>query len=362
MDNNCYYLNGNSVIIEGKKFYGIPLFVEDQVSVLTHIFCIFAKASIIVFSLIRTNLKYKLMQSTQIFKEYIWLVNTIYKHKRISLREINKLWVETDMSGGLPLPRTTFNRHKDAIEDIFGLYIECDFRDHFKYYIGNAHVLEEDSIQNWMLSTLSVNNIISENKSVHNRIVLESIPSNGEYLQTVIDAMKKNKMVRFTYHKYGSSETTERIVEPYLVKLFLRRWYMICRYPETNQFRIFAFDRMLSLEPSDVNFKMDKEFEASEYFEECFGIVKDVDIAEERVVVRAYGNERYYLRDLPIHTTQKLINKGDGFVDYECRLRPSLDFLGFLLSKGCFIKVIEPQWVADKVKQMHMDAVKRYEM
>ncbi len=301
------------------------------------------------------------MQSTQIFKEYIWLVNAIYKHKRISLREINKLWVETEMSGGLPLPRTTFNRHKDAIEDIFGLYIECDFRDHFKYYIGNAHVLEEDSIQNWMLSTLLVNNIISENKSVHNRIVLESIPSNGEYLQTVIDAMKKNTMVRFTYHKYSSTETTDNIVEPYLVKLFHRRWYMICRYPETSQFRTFSFDRMLNLESSDIHFKMDKKFEAIEYFEDCFGIVKDDETPVERVVVRAYEKERYYLRDLPLHPTQRLINRGDGFVDYECKLKPTLDFMGYLLSRGSFVKVIAPQWVADKVKQMHMDATKRYE-
>jgi predicted DNA-binding transcriptional regulator YafY len=222
-------------------------------------------------------------------------------------------------------------------------------------------VLEEDSIQNWMLSTLLVNNIISENKSVHNRIVLESIPSNGEYLQTVIDAMKKNTMVRFTYHKYSSTETTDNIVEPYLVKLFHRRWYMICRYPETSQFRTFSFDRMLNLESSDIHFKMDKKFEAIEYFEDCFGIVKDDETPVERVVVRAYEKERYYLRDLPLHPTQRLINRGDGFVDYECKLKPTLDFMGYLLSRGSFVKVIAPQWVADKVKQMHMDATKRYE-
>lgn len=301
------------------------------------------------------------MQSPQLFKEYIWLVNTIYKHKRISLREINKLWIETDMSGGLKLPRTTFNRHKDAIEDIFGIYIECDLRDKFRYYIGNAHVLEEDTIQNWMLSTLSVNNIISENKSVHNRIILESIPSNGEFLQTVINAMKRSMMVCFTYHKYGTTEIKECLVEPYLVKLFNRRWYMICRYPETDQFRTFSFDRMLSLELSDIHFDMNKDFEASAYFEECFGIVKDEETPIERVVIRAYDKEEFYLRDLPLHHTQKLINRGEGFVDYECKLRPTLDFLGNLLSRGACIRVLEPQWVADKVKQMLLDAINRYE-
>lgn len=49
---------------------------------------------------------------------------------------------------------------------MFGVIIECDKKDGFRYYIYNAEVLEEDSIQNWMLSTLSVNSILSESKGV----------------------------------------------------------------------------------------------------------------------------------------------------------------------------------------------------
>ncbi|MBR5743994.1 MAG: WYL domain-containing protein, partial [Muribaculaceae bacterium] len=99
------------------------------------------------------------MKIPALFKEYIWLVNTIRRAKRISLAEINEKWIDTDMSGGVPFARTTFNRHKDAIEDIFGIYIDCDRRDGYKYFIGNEYVLREDSVQNWMLSTLSVNNM-----------------------------------------------------------------------------------------------------------------------------------------------------------------------------------------------------------
>src|SRR5574344_1484690 len=160
------------------------------------------------------------MKSPIIFKEYIWLVNTIYKAKKITLEEINQEWMKTEMSGGLPLPRSSFNRHKDAIEDMFGIYIECERVGGYKYYIGNAKVLEEDTIQNWMLSTLSVNNIISECRSIHDRIILEPIPSDGEYLQRVIEAMKENVLICFTYQKYGADTIKEIVVEPYLVKLF----------------------------------------------------------------------------------------------------------------------------------------------
>ena len=122
------------------------------------------------------------MTAPALFKEYIWLVNTIHHAGRISLRDINKKWMRTEMSGGVELARTTFNRHKEAIEDIFGIFIDCNRRDGYRYYIGNENALREDSVQNWMLSTLTVNNIIGESLNLQHRIVLENIPSDGEYL------------------------------------------------------------------------------------------------------------------------------------------------------------------------------------
>ena len=40
------------------------------------------------------------------FKEYIWLVNTIRKARRITFAEINEKWLETDMSEGIELARS----------------------------------------------------------------------------------------------------------------------------------------------------------------------------------------------------------------------------------------------------------------
>ena len=94
------------------------------------------------------------------FKEYIWLVNTIYQARSITLAEINEKWLQTEMSEGIPLSRTTFHRHRIAIEEIFGLYIDCDRKNGNKYFIGNDYVLQDDSVQNWMLSTLSVSNLL----------------------------------------------------------------------------------------------------------------------------------------------------------------------------------------------------------
>lgn len=58
------------------------------------------------------------MRTQAKFKEYIWLVNTINKARAISFEYLQKKWLETDMSEGIELARSTFSRHKDAIEGI----------------------------------------------------------------------------------------------------------------------------------------------------------------------------------------------------------------------------------------------------
>ena len=95
------------------------------------------------------------MKPSHLFNEYIWLVSAIRRAGKITFSELNAQWITTDMSGGLPMARSTFNRHRDAILDMFGIIIDCDKKDGYHYHIGNAEVPTEDILQNWMLSTLS---------------------------------------------------------------------------------------------------------------------------------------------------------------------------------------------------------------
>lgn len=302
------------------------------------------------------------MKAYSIFQEYIWLVGTIQRYGKLSLEEINRHWLKTEMSGGVAIPRTTFNRHRDAIVDMLGIIIDCDKKDKYRYYIANEEVLHEDTIQNWMLSTLSVNNLLAENRGVHDRILLERIPSDGEALHRFIEAMKHSARIIVKYRRYGSEDCSTMYVDPYFVKLTNRRWYAVVKHPdaEGNCFTL-AFDRMLLLELTGEKFEYDKEFDPARWFKDCYGIVNNHDVPVERVVIRAFGREAYYMKDLPLHHSQREIERGEGYTDFELTLRPTADFFTPLLSRGSAIKVMEPQWVADEVARMHREAAGLYE-
>ena len=137
----------------------------------------------------------------------------------MTLGEISDLWRQQEESDGQELSRTTFNRHRDSILDIFGVIIECDRKDGYRYYIENEEVLKENSIQNWMFSTLSVSNMLDGNAGLQDRILLESIPSGDDKLRQIIDTMRENRRIRIQYHKYSSAESKLYTLEPYCLKL-----------------------------------------------------------------------------------------------------------------------------------------------
>ena len=298
------------------------------------------------------------MKASATFKEYIWLVNTIRKAGKISFAELQKKWRDTDMSEGVELARATFIRHKDAIEDMFGIYIECERRNGYTYYIGNEDVLAEESVQNWMLSTLSV----SESLSLQDRILLESIPSEYGRLGEVTEAMKKRVCLRMTYKKYGNAEPKVVTLEPYCIKLFKRRWYVFGRLhdAEGDSYRIYSFDRVKEIELTDLHYDLPADFSAKELFKDYYGILLSHDTEAERIVVRAYGNERFYVRDLPIHHSQQEIGAGEGYADFELRMHATSDFCSHVLSRSNQLQVLEPAWLVKKIKAMLQDALERY--
>ena len=288
------------------------------------------------------------MKTPVLFKEYIWLVNTIYQAGKISFTEINEKWLRTEMSGGVEIARTTFNRHKNAIEDIFGIIIDCDKKDGFKYYVANKSVLREDTIQNWILSSMTVHTAVQEGIGLQKRILLEEIPSGYKYLQPILEAMRFNHCISFTYQKYNDAVVkTYPLVEPYCVKLYKQRWYLLTKI--NQQFRTFSLDRIKSLDILAESFQLDKDFDAETHFHDYFGVFCDEKESPQTILIRASKDERPYLRDLPLHHSQKEINVTAEYSDFSYFLSPSDDFIGEILRKKNRLYVISPKELRDKI-------------
>lgn len=285
-------------------------------------------------------------------KKYVWLVETIYKAKKISLKEINSKWLETDLSEGLEIPRRTFHTWRNEVEDLFGIEIQCDKTDGDRYFIEDRDKLKNNSLQSWLLNTMSVNNMLLENKTLSDRILLENIPSGQDYLSIVTDAMKKSKVLEITYKGYWSEHEHTFPVAPYCVKLFRQRWYLVGNSVYEDKIRIYSLDRVLNASLTEEPFKYPKDFSPEVYFQDCFGVIRDDETEVETVKLKVNADQSNYLRSLPMHPSQEEIETNDDYSIFTLRVRPTFDFYQELLKNGETLEVLEPNWLRKDFKNI----------
>ena len=305
-----------------------------------------------------------IMKASFLFRQYTWLIETILNAGKINFQSISEKWKKTEMSGGLSLARTSFNRQRDAVLDMFGIIIECDRSGGNRYYIANENELRQDSVQNWMFSTISVSQLLSERNRLFNRIIMERVPSADVYLKSVLCAMYDNRQVSFVYHKYESDAAREFTACPYCLKLFNRRWYAAMAIVKDGVVRqlpaIFSLDRIKAFELLPEKFKMPKDFNAIDFFNECFGVVVGDGTPPTHIRLRAFGRERFAMHDLPIHHSQTLVAESADSFDFEVYLRPTADFKAFLASKGQWLIALSPKSLANDVIRIHEEAIEKY--
>ena len=297
------------------------------------------------------------MKPAKIFHQYIWIISTLTSNKRMTFEELCSLWLMDEVADGKPLQRSSFNRHRDAIQNMFGIIIECD-RKTYEYYIGNPEALGDDSIEQWLFSTVAVHGMLSESTAVKDRVVLENVATGLEYLQTIIEAINTNHCLLLGYQKFGQVGY-EKIVSPYALKLFHQRWYMLAKTQEDSM-RLYALDRIQSLSITEEIFKMPADFSPQEYFSEYFGVLTDSSVPMAHIVIRAHNWTPNYLRTLPLHQSQRELTSTADYTDFSYDLRPTSDFIGQLLSQGSGIEVLEPQDLRQKMRELVEESLKRY--
>ena len=284
-----------------------------------------------------------------LLNKYVWLVDTIYKAKRISFDEINLRWLDNDMSEGKPLALRTFHKWRIAIEEMFGLIIENEQGGKYRYYIQNADELKNGSMRSWLFNTMTVSNLMMDNVSIKDKVLFEEIPDGEQYLPTILEALKKNVVLGMTYKSFSRDEENTFEVEPLCLKAFKQRWYLVARSPYYDMIMIYALDRVHWLELKDKNFKYPKDFIPEEFFNDCFGIIADQKIDAETVKIKVSAGQANYLRTLTLHQSQQEIERTDEYSIFTVYLRPTFDFRQEILSQGSDIEVLSPKWFRDEV-------------
>lgn len=299
------------------------------------------------------------------YYRYIWLLDTLLNSCPLTIEEINMLWEDCPLSNG-PIPLRTFHEHRKGIKEMFGIEIVCDRSHGNVYYVKNPEVLDKQKVAKWLLHEYSIPQDFATFNSMKDRILLEEIPLGSAFLDDIIEAMQKNMELRIDYQRYEGEQGKEHLqtfhIQPYALKVFNRRWYLLGFIKEKDGMRTIALDRILALKVLSKSFTLPEDFDARKYFSNVVGIFVNKDLPITKVKIRTYGMQAEYLRSTPLHKSQSEGKSKHGeFAEFTYRLCVTQELVSQLLAMGDKVEVLEPATLREMIREQLQTILNRYE-
>ena len=287
------------------------------------------------------------------------MLDTIQRYGRITMAALKDEWRKSSVNDeNKELAPRTFANYKQNIEDIFGIEIACD-RATNEYYIVNEDNLDNNAIRDWMLNSLSLRNLLNESTGLHERIILEDVPSSHKFLTVIMNAMRDNRKIILSYKGYSMDDYKDMTVHPYSIRLFKRRLYLIAYSEFSKGIRLYMLDRADSVNVLDATFEMPENFDAEGYFEDFYGVRRSEE-EKQRVLLKVTAKSRDLVRTVPLHRSQAEMETEDEYSVFEYFLRPNFDFKQEIISYLDSVEVLEPLSLRKEIGRMVLNVYLKY--
>lgn len=305
----------------------------------------------------KKNLK---SSTAYLFNSYIWLLNTIARGP-ISRVAIDEKWAHANANEYKQdyLPESNFHRWKSTVEMLFDVKIKCNA--HNEYYIEEASYIRDADLRSRLLNLMSMDSLLKDSKELSDQILFEPVPSGEKFLAPIIEAMRDKCVLQMTYQGFGKPCPHTFPIEPYCLKMFKQRWYVLVYTPDIDKMRVYGLDRIHAIEPTKKKYQLPDDFDAERYFRDAYGVTVLGDKQQpEKIVISIDEDQADYLRTLPLHSSQKEIEPINGYPAFSFYVYPSEEFCQELFKYGSDLEVHEPKWLrkyfaedAGKVNEMY---------
>lgn len=251
----------------------------------------------------------------------------------------------------------TFQRDLEDIRSLYSIEIKYSFKDKV-YYIENE---AEPEVNERALEAFDIFNALNIVDGLSEFIHFEKRrPQGTDNLYGLIHAIKNRFQISFVHQKYWENESTERTVEPYALKEFKNRWYVLANDLKDNKVKSFALDRLADLEVTKKKFHYPNDFNINEYYKHCFGIISPKEHIPQEVILSFTPYQGKYIKSLPLHESQQILIDNEEELRIKLTLFVTYDFFMELLSYGANVKVIEPENLISDIKKSLKATLKQY--
>ncbi len=291
---------------------------------------------------------------------YSLIINKLRRRPASFDEILDCLKIESEIqSYNFVISKRTFQRDLNDIRSLYGIEIYNDKRNNV-YYIDHQ---EGAVINERILEAYDTFNALSLSDRIAEHIEFDVRSSLGtENLHGFLHAIKNKFQVTFRYQSFTADKPSIRRVEPYFLKEYKGRWYIVSVDCKDKSIKSFALDRLTDLGVSKSPFVIDKPDNMDHYYEHSFGIVGPNLASEpEDVILKFTKNQSKYIKSLPLHSSQTIIEKDDESMSVKLKVHITYDFIMELLSHGSQVKVCSPVSLIDEMKRIHFETLRQYE-
>lgn len=268
-----------------------------------------------------------------------------------TLKEINaELALQSDLHGyNLNISKETFRRDLNDILSLYQIHIEHN-NSKKKYEILNV---EDDNLSDRILDAFDTLNALNSSVGYSTYLDLEKRKSAGnQHFYGILHAIKNRQQLEITYQSYWDTKSSVKKLEPYLLKEFKNRWYLIAKDTIKNALRTYGLDRIKEINISKKKYSYPASFIAKNHFKDSFGIIrKDSNKPVQNVVLSFSPYQGKYLKSLPLHSSQEVLTDNQDQFIIKLHIYVTYDFEMELLSYGPTVEVLEPAFLRQSIKE-----------
>lgn len=299
------------------------------------------------------------MSMRESFLRYFHIINKLRKRPSSFVDIDNYLAHQSELQGyNFNVSKRQFQRDLANIASIFDIEITYDQKK-LVYCINNDGLSE---ISQRRMEAFNTFNALKIDENISKSIHFEKRqPQGTENMFGLLHAIKNHLQIGFTYFKFWEDEPTERVAEPYALKEFKNRWYVLASDLKDNQIKSFALDRLSELEITKKHFTPPVDFDVTEHYKHCFGIISPTTNEPEEVILSFNQIQGKYIKSLPLHDSQEILIDTKEELRIKLTIFITFDFIMELLSFGENVKVIKPENLKKKIKKRLQKTLKQYD-
>ena len=239
-------------------------------------------------------------------------------------------------------------------------WITIRYDRHYKgYYISEDEKIDSIVEDIWM--RLSLLSALKVTENLSDLILPEQRNITGlHYLPLLITALRKNLTVEFNYQKFTDTTATFRTVEPYFLRQFDGRWYLIAKEVGNDIMKTWGLERISNLKITNNGFRRDSRYDNISD-KDSFGIYTSSVLPLEEVILSFTPKGGHYIITRPLHHSQEVLIDDDSEIRIKLNVKLTNDFIMELLSQTDKMTILSPQHLKEHFRNIYLQAIKRIE-